>query len=188
MARPFGTLPAAVRTLWAIGASCVSARTQKGTLMNAEVESDTEDPIYWASIYRSTAVNFRLSAEKLLPSLELKPDGTPAKLIAIPFYFLITHSVELFLKSALLKRGYVPSDLKRFDLRHDLLALLKCIEMKGLPVTSDTRELIAGLAEQHRRHLLRYHLSINPFLPAPSRLWPMLDELLRLTAIATFGK
>ncbi|MCC6140613.1 MAG: hypothetical protein IT389_08360 [Nitrospira sp.] len=71
-----------------------------------KVSPDTDDPIYWASVYRLTAVNFRLSAEVLAPNLELRDDGSPAKLTAIPFYFLASHAIELFLKSALLKRGY----------------------------------------------------------------------------------
>ncbi len=148
----------------------------------------TDDPIYWASTYRLAAVNFRLSAENLLPTIELRSTGTPASLTAIPFYFLISHTVELFLKSALLKRGYVPSDLRKFDCRHNLIALLELVEKKGLSVRPESREIIVGLSEQHRHHLLRYHLLINPFMPDPQRIWPMLDELLLLTRISTHGR
>ena len=158
------------------------------TNQTVDILPATDDPIYWASVYRMTAVNFRLSAEKLLPTIELRNDGTPAKLTATPFYFLISHAVELFLKSALLKRGYVPSDLRRFDNRHNLMALLELIEKKGLPLGTESRELVVGLSDQHRHHLLRYHFMINPFMPEPSKLWPMLDELLMLTRISTHGR
>jgi len=153
-----------------------------------EVSPTTDDPIYWASVYRMTAVNFRLSAEALLPSLELRNDGSPARLTAIPFYFLVSQSLELFLKSALLKRGYVPADLKRFDYRHNLKAMLELLKNKGLPVSPEATSIIEGLSAQHAHHLLRYHFLINPFMPPPMSLWPVLDELLLLTRISTHGR
>lgn len=116
-----------------------------------KVSPDTDDPIYWASVYRLTAVNFRLSAEALAPNLELRDDGSPAKFTAIPFYFLVSHSIELFLKSALLKRGYVPADLKRFDNRHNLKALLDLLKKKGLPVSAEAASIIEGLSPRDAR-------------------------------------
>src|SRR5204863_5732334 len=101
------------------------------------------------SVYRMTAVNFRLSAEALHPSLELRDDGSPAKLTAIPFYFLVSQAIELFLKSALLKRGYVPADLRRFDNKHNLRALLELLKKKGLPVSGEAASIIEGLSPQH---------------------------------------
>ena len=153
-----------------------------------KVTPETNDPIYWATVYRLAAVNFRLSAEKLLPTIELRDDGTSSKLTAIPFYFLISHAIELLLKSILLKRGYEPSDLRRFHTRHNLDALLKLVENKGLPMTDESRQLIVGLSNQHKEHLLRYHLLINPFMPDPNKFWPLLDELLSLTRISTHGR
>ena len=156
--------------------------------MHMDISPETEDPIYWASVYRMTAVTFRLSAETLHPSLELRDDGSPAKLSAIPFYFLVSQAIELFLKSALLKRGYVPADLRRFDYRHNLRALLELLKKKGLPVSAETTSIIEGLSPQHAHHLLRYHFLINPFMPPPANLWPVLDELLMLTRVSTHGR
>lgn len=153
-----------------------------------DISPETEDPIYWASVYRMTAVNFRLSAEALHPSLELRDDGSPAKLTAIPFYFLVSQAIELFLKSALLKRGYVPADLRRFDNKHNLRALLELLKKKGLPVSAEATSIIEGLSPQHAHHLLRYHFLINPFMPPPTNLWPVLDELLMLTRVSTHGR
>jgi hypothetical protein len=149
---------------------------------------DTDDPIYWASVYRMTAVNFRLSAEALIPHLNLRDDGSSVKLTAIPFYFLISQTIELFLKAALLKRGYLPADLKRFNNRLNLTALLELLKEKSLPVSVEATDLINGLSPQHEQHLLRYHLLVNPFMPAPIGIWPVLDELLDLTRISTHGR
>jgi hypothetical protein len=134
------------------------------------------------------AVDFRMSAEKLLPTIRLRDDGTPEKRTAVPFYFLISHVIELLLKCALLKRGNSLSDLRRFNSRHNLAGLLALVVGKDLPVSVESREIIVGFSEQHQQHLLRYHVLINPFMPPPANLWPMLDELLLLTRISTFGK
>jgi hypothetical protein len=153
-----------------------------------DVHPETDDPLYWATVYRMAAVNFRMSAEKLLPTIRLRDDGTPEKLTAVPFYFLISHVIELLLKCALLKRGNSLSDLRRFNSRHNLAGLLALVVGKDLPVSVESREIIVGFSEQHQQHLLRYHVLINPFMPPPANLWPMLDELLLLTRISTFGK
>ncbi len=112
------------------------------------------DNIYLASIYRLTAVNFWESAKTLSSTLELKSDGTPAKVTAIPFYFLISHAAELLLKSALLKRGFKVEDLKKYDYRHNLDTLLKELQTLGVSVTPDTVSLINGLHSQHQNHAL----------------------------------
>jgi len=153
-----------------------------------EVHPQTDDPQYWATVYRMAAVNFRLSAEKLAPTIPLRDDGTPDKLTAVPFYFLISHAVELMMKCALLKRGHTISDMRKFDCRHNLDGLLELIDAKQLPVSDESRQIIVGLSGQHRRHLLRYNFLLNPFMPPPANLWSMLDELLLLTRISTFGK
>jgi hypothetical protein len=155
------------------------------------MRNNTTDSIYLASVYRLTAVNFRLAAETLHSTMELSSDGRPAKLTAIPFYFLASHAAELFLKSALLKRGFAEGDLKRFENRHSLNNLLEAVQQKGLFVSPQTISLINGLHEQHQTHALRYTALVDDgqstYLPPPSLVFVMLDELLMLTRIATQG-
>lgn len=144
-----------------------------------------DDPVVLKSIYRMTAVNFRLSAEVLFKNMELKIDGTPAKYTAIPFYFLTSHSVELFLKAALLKEGVSEKELRNYSYRHNLLALLGRIQSFGLLITPETVSLIEVLSEQHKTHALRYTALLNDgesfYMPRPSLIFKMLDELLLLT-------
>lgn len=147
------------------------------------------DNVYLASVYRLTAVNFRLAAETLAASMGTKGDDSPAKLTAIPFYFVASHAAELFLKSALLKRGLSENDLKKYDFRHNLKGLLEALQGKGVSLTADTVCLIDGLHSQHLRHALRYSALVadgqTAYMPPPSLVLVMLDELLLLTRIST---
>jgi hypothetical protein len=149
------------------------------------------ESVVLASVYRITAANFRSAAETLAATLELKDDGSPAKLTAIPFYFLVSHATELLLKSALLKRGYVENDLKHYDYRHNLSSLLVALQQKGVLVTTETINLIEGLHLQHQTHALRYtalaDLGRTTFMPPVSSLFEMLDELLLLKRLSTQG-
>jgi hypothetical protein len=144
------------------------------------------DDIHLASIYRLHGVNFQMSARALSAKMEIKNDGTPAKLTAIPCYFLISHAAELLLKSALLKRGFTDRDLKKPALRHNLSELLAAVLKKKVFVTPETACLVNGLAPQHLDHSLRYTVLMDngkkTFWPPPALLFTMLDELLLLTA------
>jgi hypothetical protein len=82
------------------------------------------------------------SAKALADRLEIDPAGIPTKLTAIPFYLLTSHAAELFLKAALLKRGFGDRDLRRFDLRHNLGALLAAVQQKGVVVTAETADMV----------------------------------------------
>lgn len=144
------------------------------------------DNIYLASIYRLTAVSFWESARILSSSIELKNDGTPAKgTVILPFYFLIPHTTELLLKSALLKRGFQERDLRKYDYRHNLDALLKELQAQGVSVSPETVNLINGLHSQHQNHALRYTALVDDgqktYMPPPYLVFSMLDELLLLT-------
>lgn len=137
-------------------------------------------------------MNFWESAKKLDATIEKRKDGTPAKLTAIPFYFLISHAAELFLKSALLKRGFTEVDLLRPSNRHNLNKLLEELQGKGIVVTKESVSMINGLHLQHKNHALRYTALVDngqpTFWPPTSMMHKMLNELLLLTRISTQGK
>ncbi|MGH8003355.1 MAG: hypothetical protein ACRECJ_01345 [Limisphaerales bacterium] len=150
-----------------------------------------KDNIPLAFAYRLNGANFRMSAEKLRSTLELDDDDRPTKLTAIPLYFLASHAAELFLKAALLKRGFDESDLKKYDYRHNLNSLLFELQNKGVSVTDETVATIQGLSEQHKNHVLRYTVLVDDgtktYWPPLSLIFSMLDELLLLTRISTQG-
>ena len=93
------------------------------------------DSTYLAAIYRTHGVIFWESAKTLSRDLELDERGVPEKAMAIPFYFLVSHAAELFLKSALPKRGFSEVDLKKFSFRHSLETMLHAVQAKGVSVT-----------------------------------------------------
>jgi len=145
------------------------------------------DSTYLASIYRLTGVNFWESAKKLDSVMEKTGDNTPIKVTAIPFYFLVSHAAELFLKSALLKRGWNEQQLKKYDYRHNLDSLLCELQSIGIIVTPETANLINRLSPQHADHSLRYKAQ-KIYLPPTNLIHSALEELLLLTRISTQGK
>lgn len=147
--------------------------------------------ITYAFLYNLTATNFWESAKTLDAQLDKNENSTPTKLTAIPFYFLVSHSMELFLKSALLKRGYTVQELKKQYIRHNLKKLLEKLQSKGLMITSETVEIVNNLHILHEKHGLRYDALFNippsSWLPTNS-IHVALEELQLLTRISTQGK
>lgn len=151
------------------------------------------DSIYVAGIYRLTAVNFWESAKKIDAQIEKDENGFPKnRITAIPYYFLISHSSELLLKTALLKRGFDQQKLKKFDYRHNLKNLLSELKSFDLEISELTEKIIHGLDDQHKQHLLRYDALMadgkSTFMPPSSYIDNFLEELLLLTRISTQGK
>jgi len=144
-----------------------------------------------AVAYYMNGINFRISAEKLVDGLELDSVGRPTKLMAMPLYFLASHAAELYLKAALLKRGFEEANLKKFGYRHNLSKLLQEVQSKGVPVTTSTMAIVHGLSEQHQTHQLRYTVlaadGSKTYWPPLSLVFAALDELLLLTRISTHG-
>lgn len=146
-----------------------------------------------AANYRLVGTGFQLSAKKLSECEELDEKGCPKKLTAIPLYYLASHAAELFLKSALLKRGVSDKDLKEYDYRHNLEALLKKLLEKDVFISTQAKTIINGLSEQHKHHILRYSKTEEGFVKMAS-YWPpldavfqMLEEIMLTTAISTHG-
>jgi hypothetical protein len=144
-----------------------------------------KDSIAFASAYSLNGVNFRTSADALAQQLDLDGDGRPTSLMAIPMYFLASQAAELFLKSALLKRGFPERELRSRDLGHDLDALLIKLQTLGATVAAKTADVVHGLSEQHRTHQLRYTALVDDgtetYWPPLSLVFTTLDELLLLT-------
>jgi hypothetical protein len=149
------------------------------------------DNIPLAVTYYTNGSIFRLSAEKLMEGLELDAQDRPTTLTPIPLYLLASHAAELFLKAALLKRGFTETSLKTFGYRHNLAALLQEMQNKGVPVSSDTVAVVQGMSEQHESHQLRYDVLVDDgsktYWPPLSLVFTALDELLLLTRISTHG-
>jgi len=130
------------------------------------------------------------SAKDLCQHLDFEQRSYADLFSLMPFYYLASHAAELFLKAALLKRGFSERDLRKPRLRHDLNALLGELVSKGVPVTDSTRKMIEGLGAQHKTHELRFPdlvRGISVFLPPPSSVFEMLDELFLLTRTSTQG-
>ena len=149
------------------------------------------DSITIAIAYYTNGANFQASARKLQADLELDDHDRPTSLAAIPLYFLASHAAELFLKAALLKRGFSESKLRQFDYRHDLKALMQELQAKEVPVSRETEALVIGLSEQHQRHTLRYTVleddGTSTFWPPLCSVFSALDELLLACRISTHG-
>lgn len=114
-----------------------------------------QNSISLAVEYYTNGSNFRRSAEKLSLDLDLGSDERPMKLTAVPMYFLASHAAELYLKAALIKRGFKESELKKFDYRHNLAELLVAVQRKGVPVSAETIAVVNSLSDQHKTHKLR---------------------------------
>jgi hypothetical protein len=149
------------------------------------------DGTYMASIYRLEAVAFQDSARRLSGSFEAEGKSLQSERIALPFYFLVSHAAELFLKAALFKRGFTEGELKKHGTRHSLSALLAELQKKGLSVSPQTVQILNGLNAQHENHALRYTAFVDDgkktYMPPPAVVFGMLDELLLLTRISTQG-
>lgn len=144
-----------------------------------------------ASTYRALGVVFWENAKYLEKEYSARGETVPRNNLTLPFYYLISHSAELFLKCALLKRGTSPADLKNFSLRHNLSNLLDDVENKGVPISGRTREIIMAISDQHKSHELRYTAFLDNGIailtPEPSDIHQMLEELMLAGAISTHG-
>jgi hypothetical protein len=149
----------------------------------------TQDPTL-AIAYYTLGAGFQESARVLASALTIDADERPASRDGIPFYFLASHAAELYLKAALLKRGIESSELKHFDYRHNLSALLQKLRDIGVPVSNEASDLIQALSEQHKKHLLRYdvlHGSHKVPWPPCALVFTTLDELLLCCRLSTHG-
>ena len=156
------------------------------------MSASPNDETYIASIYRMHATLFRKSAALVSATFDTPPSVSPRSHFAIPFYFLVSHAMELLLKSALLKRGVGESALRNRELRHNLGALMTQLDAKGLTFTHQTATVVRAMSDQHENHALRYSALVDDgkptYMPPPTVIEETLDELLLLTRISTQGR
>ncbi len=149
------------------------------------------DNIALASTYRMNATLFRMSAEVLFHDFQRRGEPLPRNVRAIPFYYLISHTFELLLKCALLKRGASVDVLKKYPLGHSLSRQLEMLKGFGVPVSENTDLVIRILSSQHEKHVLRYSALSDDgeptFTPEPELLFTIADELLMAGRISTHG-
>lgn len=136
----------------------------------------------------SNGLVFRKSADILARETETDESGKPkSPLLSIPYYVLVSHAAELFLKAALLKRGFEEAELSKFAYGHDLLALLKEVEGKGIVLSDKTIGTLTGLHHQHKEHTLRYMKFMGDtklvYFPPFADVSGMLDELFIYTRL-----
>jgi hypothetical protein len=151
--------------------------------MNSE-----DDNILIAATYRMMGVCFVSNAKFLHEHYKAKDESMPRNLRAIPYYYLLSHACELFLKAALLKRGVSEAELRKPKLRHDLAKLAQEVINKGVGLSSITVHIICALNAAHHRHALRYTaitaLDEGPiYTPQPEQVYQALDELLMATRL-----
>ncbi len=164
-----------------------NARGQRwGTVM-----VEMTDNVAMASWYRMTGIVFLENAKMLNRAFKDKGASTIGNPMAVPFYYLISHAAELFLKCALLKRGFSPNELKSSALGHSLERFLRELQKKGVPISEPCSQLLLKLSHQHEKHALRYSVFVDDgqptFTPEPEELFSMLDELMMAWRIATYG-
>lgn len=138
----------------------------------------TTDNIVLAGEYILTGTSFWKSAEILN---EHRVRHKRANMTTVPpFYYLVSHAAELFLKSALLKRGVLPANLKKPNIRHNLLGLLELLENYGSPISVLTKRVVGLLGELHKDHYMRYRFIVRcgAYKLPPEEIYKALQELL----------
>ena len=149
-----------------------------------------KDKVYYFDV---TAMIFFESARRLNSSFEAEGKVTQRNLLAAPFYYLVSHAAELFLKAVIVACGKeIP-----YKLNHDLMGLVGVVEEAGIEVEYRHKILLEELGAEHKDHTLRYHL-VKPHPTIPFKtptfsataedLFEMLIELRLLLRIPLEGR
>lgn len=139
-AAAFGRRAASSQTLVDSGERSSAAPLQRPPMTDPNVGLD----------YLNMASDFRQAYRDLG-----LPDRQP---LNWPRYFLATHAMELALKSYLLRHDVAQDPLKGRHIRHDLEALLKKAEKRGLKLETQTRRSIELLSKLHKQFRSRYSI------------------------------
>lgn len=171
----------------------IMGRFGKELVESAKEAVAMNDSYEMSNYYRLTATMYWESAKVLSADFATRGKSVSGNRFAIPFYHLVSHAAELFLKCAILKRNGSVKSLKKLPVRHSLNLLLKELQKLSIPVSDKSVSLINALSEQHERHVLRYDVfhpdnEIPIDTPEPQDLFEMLTELLMAGRIATYGR
>ncbi|GJE42899.1 hypothetical protein [Methylobacterium soli] len=101
---------------------------------------------------------------------EAKPD------LKFAGYFLLTHSIELLLKSFLASQG-VAEKIIRGKLGHDLPWVLSECESRRLPAVENLAAFVLHLHEMSNKQDLRYPTSYRLSVPRPADCLPVAHAL-----------
>lgn len=150
-------------------------RSRAGASTATWLVIDGEDglPPLYATLYLTAAAQYLMSAK------ELEKNGGPAIIDQSPQYFLVCHSIELALKSFLVKLGKTKDDLKRM-FGHDLLGLYEEAKSSGLELNYENADRdIFWINEWHAAGAgMRYDFDETRTLPICKTLFPLVDEII----------
>ena len=116
---------------------------------------------------------FERAAEYLDAFSVLSSDARPKRYYAS--YFLLTHSLELFLKAYLAAKGRPKLEMRRVG--HDLKKLIELCEASGIPTVAELRPLTFHMHEMNRDHDFRYPSGFNLNVPRPAECLRVLEGL-----------
>lgn len=92
-------------------------------------------------------------------------------------YFLLAHSLELFLKSYLAARGISKQELRSHRLRHDLAKIHDRCAALNIPMVRDLRPFCRSVQEMNKDNDFRYPSGFNLHVPSPRMCREVMEEL-----------
>ena len=142
------------------------------------MESERE-PITSAVAMGKDSLEF-LDAAKVLAG---KRDASITHIpLALPFYFLLCHAMELSMKSYLRAKGY--NDRRLVGIGHSLDECLSAAIGEGLVVAAEFSEMSGWLNRYHYENAFRYHKERYLSLPLPHELIECVEPQVRTTVRA----
>ncbi len=105
---------------------------------------------------RVTSAGFMLDAREFLKAAELILNRTSS--VSLPAYFLFSRSIELSLKAFLLNCGMGAKKLSSHEYGHNLVALLKEANNRGLQVRVPLEPIESGVIEMLSQEYLSTRL------------------------------
>lgn len=94
-----------------------------------------------------------------------------------PAYFLLSHALELLLKSFLAAKLFGKSELSKFPLGHNIKKLYGSAIEKGLPHDREAERLVEAFDAMNSDHDFRYPSGYTLWLPSPRLCVPIYESL-----------